>query len=166
MVTIRTAVAGDAERIAQILIDVRSAFMPYAPLAHSPDDVRSWVARALVPSGGTVVAESNGAIVGVMATEREGSCSWITQMAVDPLHVGTGVGSLLLQHAFRACALPIRLYTFQANAGARRFYERHGFRSVRFSDGATNEERCPDVLYEITALATPNERRGFRITDA
>lgn len=163
MVTIRTGVAGDAERIAQILIDVRSAFMPYAPLAHSPDEVRSWVAESLVPSGGTVVAESNGAIVGVMATEREASCSWITQMAVNPLHVGSGIGSLLLQHAFRACALPIRLYTFQANAGARRFYERHGFRVVRLSDGATNEERCPDVLYEITALAAP---LGSPITDA
>ena len=163
MVTLRTGVGGDAARIAQILIDVRSAFMPYAPLAHSPDDVRSWVAESLVPSGGTIVAESNGAIVGVMATEREGSCSWITQMAVDPLHVGSGIGSLLLQHALRECAWPIRLYTFQENAGARRFYERHGFRVVRLSDGATNEERCPDVLYEITALATPGESR---ITDA
>lgn len=159
MVTIRTGVAGDAERIAQILIDVRSAFMPYAPLAHSPDEVRSWVAESLVPSGGTVVAESNGAIVGVMATEREASCSWITQIAVNPLHVGSGIGSLLLQHAFRACALPIRLYTFQANVGARLFYERHGFQVVRFSDGATNEERCPDVLYEITALAAPLRSR-------
>ena len=163
MVTVRPAVTSDAKRIAQILIDVRSAFMPYAPLAHSPDEVRSWVAEILVPSGGTVVAESNVAIVGVMATEQEGSCSWITQMAVDPLHVGSGIGSLLLQHALGACALPIRLYTFQANAGARRFYERHGFRVVRLSDGATNEERCPDVLYEITDLAMP---RGSRITDA
>ena len=163
MVTVRPAVTSDAKRIAQILIDVRSAFMPYAPLAHSPDEVRSWVAESLVPAGGTVVAECNVAIVGVMATEQEGSCSWITQMAVDPSHVGTGIGSLLLRHAFRACALPIRLYTFQANAGARRFYERHGFRAVRLSDGATNEERCPDVLYEITDLSTP---RGSRITDA
>lgn len=159
MGSVRPAVAEDAKRIAQILIDVRSAFMPYAPLAHSPDEVRAWVAEFLVPSGGTVVAESNGAIVGAMAIEREGSCSWITQMAVDPLHVGSGIGSLLLRRAFDICPLPIRLYTFQANAGARKFYERHGFRVVRLSDGATNEERCPDVLYEITARATPREYR-------
>lgn len=149
MATIRTAVDRDADRIAQILIDVRSAFMPYALLAHSADEVRSWVAQSLIPAGGTVVVESNGAIVGLMATEREDSCSWIRQMAVDPLHVGTGLGAVLLQHAFDICPLPIRLYTFQANLGARRFYERHGFRAVRLSDGATNEERCPAVLYEI-----------------
>jgi len=166
MVTVRRAIAGDAERVAQILIDVRSAFMPYAPLAHAPEQVRSWVAQSLVPSGGTVVAEWNGAIVGVMAAEREVTCSWITQMAVDPLHVGAGIGSLLLQHAFRSCPLPIRLYTFQANAGARRFYERRGFRPVRLSDGATNEERCPDVLYQLTAVPAPRVRGGSRITDA
>ena len=150
--TLRPAFAADAARIAQILIDVRSAFMPYAPLAHSADEVRSWVAGSLVPSGGTVIAELDGAIVGVMTTEREVACSWITQMAVDPLHVGIGIGSVLLQHAFHACPLPIRLFTFQANSGARRFYERHGFQPVRLSDGRANEERCPDVLYEFTAL--------------
>ena len=109
--------------------------MPYAPLAHSPEEVRSWVGAFLVPSGGAVVAEVDGQIVGVMAIEREASCSWITQMAVDPGHVGIGIGSALLQYAFRQCPPPIRLYTFQANLGARRFYERHGFRAVRVSDG-------------------------------
>jgi GNAT superfamily N-acetyltransferase len=153
--TLRSAVAADAERIAQILIDVRTAFMAYAPLAHSPEEVRSWVARTLVPAGGTVVAECDGVIVGVMTIEREVSCSWITQMAVDPPHVGNGIGSVLLQHAFRVCRLPIRLFTFQANAGARRFYERHGFRPVRLSDGRANEERCPDVLYECIAVPAP-----------
>jgi GNAT superfamily N-acetyltransferase len=152
--TLRPATSADAARIARILIGVRSRFMPYAPMAHSPAEVRSWVGEVLIPSGGSVVAELEGAIVGVMATERDESCSWITQMAVDPRHVGVGIGSVLLQHALRVCPLPIRLYTFQANAGACRFYERHGFRVVRLGDGRANEERCPDVLYEFTATAT------------
>ncbi|HJU21649.1 MAG TPA: GNAT family N-acetyltransferase [Casimicrobiaceae bacterium] len=151
--TLRPAVPLDAARIAEILVDVRSAFMPYAPLAYSPEDVRSWVAQFLVPSGGTVVAELNDTLVGVMAIEREASCSWITQMAVDPFHVGIGIGTSLLQHAFRECPSPIRLYTFQANVGARRFYERNGFRVVGLSDGRTNEECCPDVLYEFGGRA-------------
>ena len=41
-----------------------------------------------------------------------------------------------------------RLWVFQANAGARRFYERHGLRVVRLTDGAANEEKTPDALYE------------------
>ena len=50
---------------------------------------------------------------------------------------------------------PILLYTFQANAGARRFYERHGFRAIQFTDGRANEEHCPDVLYEFAASPNP-----------
>jgi GNAT superfamily N-acetyltransferase len=152
---LRSAIAMVADRIAQILIDVRSVFMAYAPLTHSDAEVRSWVTSYLLPAGETVVAQWDGMVVGVMTTEQDVSCSWITQMAVDPPCVGIGIGSLLLQHAFRKCRLPIRLFTFQANSGARRFYERHGFRPILLSDGQANEERCPDVLYEFTGVGAP-----------
>jgi hypothetical protein len=42
----------------------------------------------------------------------------------------------------------LRLYTFQCNQGARRFYERHGFIAVAFGDGSSNEEGEPDIRYE------------------
>lgn len=141
----------DTARVAQLLIDTRAAFMPYAPAAHSDDEIRAWVARLLVPTGGVTVAELDGRVAAAMATERAEALSWITQMAVDPALVGRGVGSLLLVRAISTLALPIRLYTFQANVGARRFYERHGFVVKQFSDGQGNEERCPDVLYELSA---------------
>ncbi len=89
-----------------------------------------------------------------MHTEQAEGISWFTQMAVDPALVGKGIGSLLLAHALRTLPLPLRLYTFQANAGARRFYERHGFCAIKFTDGQANEERCPDVLYELHAPRT------------
>jgi GNAT superfamily N-acetyltransferase len=149
--TLRPATAADAPRVASLLIDTRAAFMPYAPSAHPDDEVRVWVASFLVPSGGVTVAEHQGRVVAAMATERSGALSWITQMAVDPALVGQGIGSLLLARALRTLAQPIRLYTFQANTGARRFYERHGFRPIRLTDGHANEERCPDVLYEFGA---------------
>jgi ribosomal protein S18 acetylase RimI-like enzyme len=62
--------------------------------------------------------------------------------------VGLGIGSRLLDCALATAPRPIRLYTFQQNTGARRFYERNGFLPIRFTDGAANEEQCPDVLYE------------------
>jgi len=127
--------------------------MPYAPSAHSEPEVREWVARILVPSGGVTVAELHGQVIGVMATARSGPVSWVNQMAVDPGLVNQGIGSLLLAHAVRTLAPPIRLYTFQANTGARRFYERHGFLPLEFTDGQANEEHCPDVLYELQAGA-------------
>lgn len=49
---------------------------------------------------------------------------------------------------------PLRLYTFQANHGAMRFYERHDFLAIAFTDGQANEERCPDVLYEHRASSS------------
>ena len=150
--TLRASTDADAPRVASLLIDTRSAFMPFAPSAHSTDEVREWVASGLLPSGGVVVAEIDGQVIAAMHMERADSASWITQMAVDPALVGHGIGTLLLDHALRVLPLPIRLYTFQANVGARRFYERHGFSALEFTDGQGNEERCPDVLYECRAL--------------
>lgn len=74
---------------------------------------------------------------------------WINQMWVTPSLVGKGIGSNLLRHALTVLEPPIRLYTFQANSGARRFYERYGFQAIEFTDGQSNEERCPDVLFEL-----------------
>jgi GNAT superfamily N-acetyltransferase len=119
--TLRPATASDASRVASLLIDTRSAFMPYAPSAHAEAEVRDWVASHLLPTGGVTVAVVDGRVMGTMATERNGQVSWITQMAVDPSWVGQGIGSLLLGHAVRTLAPPLRLYTFQANVGARKF---------------------------------------------
>lgn len=146
---LRAATAADAARVADLLIETRQAFMPYAPMAHAEHDVRQWVASTLVPGGGVVVAETGGWIVGVMATAADAQCTWITQMAVEPGRVGHGIGTCLLTRAVQTLAQPIRLWTFQQNLGARRFYERHGFVPARFTDGQDNEERCPDVLYEL-----------------
>ena len=147
--SVRAAKAEDARRVADLLIDTRAAFMPYAPSAHPEPEVREWVASHLVPTGGVVVADVDGQIVGTMATTVEDGVSWITQMAVDPRVVGKGIGSVLLAHAIGTLPRPIRLYTFQQNVGARRFYERHGFLAIEFTDGEGNEEKCPDVRYEL-----------------
>ena len=41
----------------------------------------------------------------------------------------------------------MELWCFQANPPARHFYEARGFRAIRFTDGADNEEKTPDVRY-------------------
>jgi GNAT superfamily N-acetyltransferase len=41
----------------------------------------------------------------------------------------------------------LELWCFQANSRACRFYEARGFRAIRFTDGADNEEKTPDVRY-------------------
>ena len=152
--TLRPAAAADSLQVAALLIETRAEFMPYAPSAHTDSEIRTWVASYLIPTGGVIVAEADGKVVGAVATELNGQVSWITQMAVAPTLTDQGIGSRLLAAAMRSLANPVRLYTFQANAGARRFYERHGFCAIEFTDGQDNEERCPDVLYEFGAHRT------------
>ena len=151
----RAATAKDAPRIGDLLISTRAVFMPYAPSPHSEAEVRAWVASVLVPQGGVTVAEVGGRILGTLVTTREAEASWISQMAVDPAVVGRGLGSALLAFALHTLPRPVRLHAFQANNGARRFYERHGFVALCLTDGRDNEEHCPDVLYELARA--PNE---------
>ena len=148
-ILIRSATTDDAARVAELLIDTRQQFMPYAPSPHSAASIHAWVAAVLVPSGAVVLAQIDGRVLGMMANNVDEAHSWITQMAVDPKNVGTGIGSALLAHALATLRRPVRLYTFAQNSGARRFYERAGFTAIAFSSGQTNEEQCPDVLYEL-----------------
>jgi len=150
-VSLRPATIEDAPRIAEVLSTSRRTFLPYACSAHTDAEVHEWVRDVLVPAGGVMVACVGASIVGVLATARESGASWVHQLYLTPNHVGQGIGTRLLGQALRSLPLPVRLYTFQANVRARAFYERHGFRAVAFSDGASNEERCPDVLYELAA---------------
>ena len=87
----------------------------------------------------------------MMAVSQQDGVGWIDQLYLHPSVVGRGIGSRFIELGRESLGSPIRLYTFQENAGARRFYERHGFHAIAFSDGANNEERCPDVLYEWAA---------------
>jgi ribosomal protein S18 acetylase RimI-like enzyme len=102
----------------------------------------------LIPSGGVTVAKVDNAIVGMMAISNEDGFGWIDHLYLLPEATGRGIGGQLVEQAKTQLGPPIRLYTFQANIGARRFYERHGFHAIAFGDGLNNEEKCPDVLYE------------------
>lgn len=141
----------DAAAISELLIASRRAFIPYAPMVHSAAEVHTWVQGTLIPSRGVTVACNPETIVGLLATSLAEGIAWIDQLYILPESVGKGIGSSLLRHGLASLARPVRLYTFQANAGARRFYEKHGFRATAFSDGSTNEENCPDVLFELAA---------------
>jgi GNAT superfamily N-acetyltransferase len=67
---------------------------------------------------------------------------------LDADSTGRGIGTQLLELAKARRPGGFTLWTFQQNAGARRFYERHGLHAIEFGDGSGNEERTPDVKYE------------------
>lgn len=152
---LRAAEPGDAAAVARVLIDARRELMPFAPSAHDDESVRRWVAGVLIPTGGVTVALVQGDVAGVLAVSQAPGMAWIDQLLVHPTCVAAGLGRALLAHALAVLPRPLQLYTFQANHHARAFYERQGFAALAFSDGATNEEHCPDVLYRLDAAAQP-----------
>lgn len=145
---LRKAVPNDSPRIAEIYLTSRKQFLPYAPLAHTDDAVLLWIRDHLIPSRNVTVAQVAGDIRGFVAISQDSSSGWIDHLYLEPQAVGLGLGSILLKEALLLLGSPIRLYTFQANTDARRFYRRHVFQEIEYSDGALNEEKTPDVLME------------------
>ncbi len=72
---------------------------------------------------------------------------WIDQLYVDPASTGGGIGGALLDKAMRERPTGLKLWTFQSNLDARRFYEERGFVAITMTTG-DNEEQAPDVCYE------------------
>ena len=85
-------------------------------------------------------------VLGVLSKCNERDVTWINQLYVDPSYVSKGLGTRLLTYALSNALSVVKLYTFQENVGARRFYQRQGFVEVEYSNGAANEEQCPDFL--------------------
>ncbi|MDG4876685.1 GNAT family N-acetyltransferase [Mesorhizobium sp. WSM4935] len=116
----------------------------WMPVLHTPEEDLFFIRDILLPNQQVTVAENDGRIVGFVAVNGD----WVEQLYLDPAWSGQGIGSRLLAQAIAGMSL-VKLHCFQANTGARRFYERHGFRAEAFGDGSTNEEGLPDVLYVL-----------------
>ena len=140
-VALRPAIASDAPAIAKTMRASLNA-LAWMPALHTPEEDLFFIRDILLPNQQVTVAEAGEAIVGFIAVSGE----WVEQLYLDPAWTGRGIGSRLLTQATARMPL-IKLHCFQANSGARRFYERNGFRAESFGDGSTNEEGLPDILY-------------------
>jgi ribosomal protein S18 acetylase RimI-like enzyme len=145
---LRAATLADAAAVADVYLRSRKELVTCAPLAHSEDDVREWIRTQLIPAGRTTIAVIEWQVVGLLAISTGADAGWIDHLYVLPTWVRRGIGTRLLTLARQRLPAPIRLYTFQENHRARRFYESRGFRAIAFGDGFGNEEKCPDILYE------------------
>jgi len=138
---VRRATSVDAEDAARVFT-ASFASMTFVPKMHSSEEDRAFV-RQQIADKEVWVAEHGDRILG-LACWYDG---WLEQLYVDPAHHNSGTGTALLTHVKKEHPKGLQLWTFQANAGARRFYERHGFVAVEFTDGSGNEENTPDVRY-------------------
>jgi putative acetyltransferase len=137
---IRQALPADAGVIGDIFVRARDEMTYLPPIT---DDVRPKLGGWITERHEVWVAEDRGRLLGFAGL----SSGWLDHLYIDPGAQGRGYGSLLLQHAKSLQPQGIRLWVFQKNAGARRFYERHGFRLENMTDGSGNMEREPDALY-------------------
>ena len=139
--TCRQATPADADAIAAVF-SPSFRLLAFLPMLHTVDEDRGFIAEVVLRQCEVTVAEATGRIVAFLARDGEE----IRLLYTHPGFIGAGAGSLLLVGT-KASAPALELWCFQANTAARRFYERHGFRAIRFTDGRDNEEKMPDVLY-------------------
>lgn len=142
-IVLRPATASDAAAIATVMCTSLNSF-EWMPVLHTPEEDLFFVREILLPNQQVTVAVTGEDVVGFIAVNGD----WVEQLYLDPAWTRQGIGSRLLTQAIAGLQV-IKLRCFQANAGARRFYERHGFRTEALVDGSTNEEGLPDILYVL-----------------
>ena len=139
---LRPATADDAAALGALHIAAMRT-LTFLPQLHTEEEAIGWMGREVLPNQQVWVADADGEVAGYIAFAPD----WVNQLYVHPDRQGQGVGAALLAHVL-AQGTPRRLWTFQQNHRARKFYENRGFAPVEFTDGAGNEEKTPDVCYE------------------
>jgi GNAT superfamily N-acetyltransferase len=138
---IRRAAAEDVEAIVAVF-EPSFATLDFLPVLHTHEEHVAVVGR-IVDESEVFVYDDEG-IQGFAALRDD----VLSHLYIAPEAFGRGIGSALLAEAKRQRPHGFTFWVFQANERARGFYERRGCAPVRFTDGADNEERTPDVLYE------------------
>ena len=144
-IEIRRATVDDADETAAVFSAALKSMVFFRKL-HSDEEDRAFV-RQFIVEDETWIALRDGRVIGLACIEGER----LAHLYVDPpIHNG-GAGTALLSRVKEQRPAGLDLWTFQANTGARRFYERHGFTAVEWTDGSRNEEQLPDVRYAWSA---------------
>ncbi len=141
---LRSACTDDAPAVADVFLAARADAMPYLPRLHTDAETRVWIRDVVLTGQEVVVAELGDRVVGFAAVDAD----MLAHLYVHPDCQRRGIGDALLARVKKLRPDGFRLWVFQRNRGARRFYEQRGLRLVELTGGAGNEEREPDALYE------------------
>lgn len=172
--SIRPATPADAPAIARIHVETwRSAYrgiLPDAHLAALSIERRTagWEKNLRANPGTTLVAETNGAVVGWISfgpcrDDGEAHEAEIYAVYVEAALQRAGVGGVLMTEAeARLAALfptaaRISLWVLERNSVARRFYERRGYApGTRAKEEVIGGENFVEVRYERTRSRGPS----------
>jgi GNAT superfamily N-acetyltransferase len=131
----------DASEVASFYVDI---MLDTVPTIHPVPEVIDHLTKVMFPRGTSHVWEEDGVVLAWLDVGD----GWVNQLICRRSSTGLGIGKQLLDFAKSVSPDGLQLYTFQVNAGARRFYIREGFKEVELGDGSGNEERQPDVRME------------------
>jgi ribosomal protein S18 acetylase RimI-like enzyme len=143
-VIVRRLVPEDVSAAAAVWHESRQvaySFLRHMPWLSLEEDEAIFRTRIL-PDNELWVATVDDVVAAFLALQG----SYIDRLYVQPEFQRCGIGSALLEHARKLCPAGLELRTHEKNLGARAFYERHGFRAVRFGRSPPPENE-PDVEY-------------------
>ena len=140
--TLRRAIACDTKAIANVF-SASFRLLTFLPILHTVEEDRRYIQNVILNECEVTVAEDESGIVSFLALQGEE----IRLLHTRPDRIGVGAGTQLIDAEKASGIGALELWCFEANERARRFYEARGFRAIRFTDGAHNEERMPDIRY-------------------
>lgn len=146
---LRPAQPGDAPAIAIVHRTAVRTSLSFLPELHTAEEDLRFFSEQFLPANEVWVADADGQVAGYIGFDPD----WIHHLYLLPQFQGQGIGPQLLALAM-ADGRPRRLWTFQQNERARRFYEARGFVLLQLTDGSGNEEKTPDALYEWRAKSS------------
>jgi GNAT superfamily N-acetyltransferase len=138
---IRRATPEDIPAVAE-LFERSFATLTFLPVLHTLDEHVAYFA-GLLKTHEVWVEDDAGALQGFVTIS-----DMLDHLYIEPEAFGMGVADALFEHVQGRRPDGFTFWVFQQNARARRFYERHGAVAIKLTDGAHNEERTPDALYE------------------
>ncbi|KGN40597.1 GNAT family N-acetyltransferase [Knoellia aerolata] len=140
--TVRPATPDDAAALAELYWRVRSESSPQIPMIpHDRSTVEPFMREVVLRQCEVWVAEVEHRAVGFLALREPDE---LAHLYIAAPHTGRGLGARFLRLARERLPRGLQLWAFQSNTRAVRFYERHGFVPVEWTEG-DNEEGEPDV---------------------
>jgi GNAT superfamily N-acetyltransferase len=134
----------DLEEVVALWHEAKHAAFPWSEVRRlwTPENDRARFRDVVAVEHAVWVAELGGVVAGFVAIRDD----FVDQLFVRTDLQRRGVGTALLRKAAQISPGGLRLFTFRRNEPGRRFYEKHGFRAVKFGTSPPPESE-PDVEY-------------------
>lgn len=140
--TIRLYRPEDFDAVTLLWRRAREESLPEFADDHTFEEDRAYFMGVILKHNQVWVAEVDGTPAGFLAINGP----LVDQLYIAPDFQHRGIGRALLDYARSLSPEFLRLYTLQVNTRARAFYEKNGFRAVKFGISPPPENE-PDVEY-------------------